>query len=94
MTTSRSKGGRPKGSTNKKKEATTSSDDSPFKQAYDTQPTKKQRMVFSKLLDDNLKLMSDNQDLTHIIANHEHSIVGFRAVISYLENQLGLRSSQ
>ena len=93
MTTSRSKIGRPKGSTNKKKEPT-SSDDSPFKQAYDTQPTEKQKKVFSKLLDDNLKLMSDNQDLTNIIANHEHSIVGFRAVISYLENQLGLRSSQ
>lgn len=47
-----------------------------------------------KLTDDNLQLMDDNSVLLSQVTNLEHQIVGYRAVISYLENQLGLRSSQ
>lgn len=47
-----------------------------------------------KLTDDNLQLMDDNSVLLRQVTNLEHQIVGYRAVISYLENQLGLRSSQ
>lgn len=47
-----------------------------------------------KLTDDNLQLMDDNSVLLSQVTNLEHQIIGYRAVISYLENQLGLRSSQ
>jgi hypothetical protein len=46
-----------------------------------------------KLTDDNIQLMDDNSVLLSQVTNLEHQIVGYRAVISYLENQLGLRGS-
>ena len=39
-------------------------------------------------------LMKDNAKLIHEIAELNHQIIGFRAVISYLENQLKLEPSQ
>jgi hypothetical protein len=47
-----------------------------------------------KLTDDNMQLMDDNSVLLSQVTNLEHQIVGFRAVISYLEAQLGLKRSQ
>jgi hypothetical protein len=47
-----------------------------------------------KLTDDNLQLMDDNSVLLAQVTNLEHQMIGYRAVISYLENQIGLRSSQ
>ena len=47
-----------------------------------------------KLITDNLQLMDDNSVLLRQVTNLEHQIVGYRAVISYLENQLGLKRSQ
>ena len=47
-----------------------------------------------KLITDNLQLMDDNSVLLSQVTNLEHQIVGYRAVISYLENQLGLKRSQ
>ena len=42
----------------------------------------------------NLELMKDNTELVNHINNLEYQIVGFRAVISYLEKQAGLRNTQ
>lgn len=47
-----------------------------------------------KLTTDNLKLMDDNKFFLNEIEKLQHQIIGFRAVISYLENQVGLRNSQ
>lgn len=47
-----------------------------------------------KLTTDNLKLMDDNKFFLGEIERLQHQIVGFRAVVSYLENQVGLRNSQ
>jgi hypothetical protein len=47
-----------------------------------------------KLISDNLQLMDDNSVLLSQVTNLEHQIIGFRAVISYLEAQLGLKRSQ
>jgi hypothetical protein len=42
----------------------------------------------------NIELMKDNTELVSHINNLEHQIIGFRAVISYLEKQAGLRNTQ
>jgi predicted transcriptional regulator len=47
-----------------------------------------------RLMDANLSLIKDNNQLLKLIENLEHQIIGFRAVISYLENQTGLRNTQ
>lgn len=47
-----------------------------------------------RLIQDNVQLMDDNRFLLSDNENLRHQIVGFRAVISYLENQVGLRNSQ
>jgi hypothetical protein len=45
-------------------------------------------------MDANLKLIGDNNQLLKAIENLQHQIIGFRAVISYLESQAGLRITQ
>jgi predicted transcriptional regulator len=47
-----------------------------------------------RLMDANLKLIGDNNQLLKAIENLQHQIIGFRAVISYLESQAGLRATQ
>ena len=47
-----------------------------------------------KLTTDNLKLMDDNKFLVKEVEKLRHQVTGFRAVVSYLENQVGLRNSQ
>lgn len=42
-------------------------------------------------------IMSLNNTINHLesdLANLRHQIIGYKAVISYLENQLGLKASQ
>ena len=82
------KRGRPKGSKNKPKNL-------PSPRAAAAKQFKRSReQVIQNLLEDNLKLMGDNKKLLNAIENLEHQIIGFRSVISYLENRLGLASSQ
>lgn len=50
--------------------------------------------VVRKLIDANLMLIQHNKDLLKQFDSFEHQIIGFRAVVSYLENRLGLESSQ
>jgi len=57
-------------------------------------PVNDQHKVIAQLLDDNLKFMRDNKELVNRINNLEHQAIGYRAVVSYLESQIGLRSSQ
>lgn len=59
------------------------------KKARKTRQVKKEKMVLAIQ-----SLPSPNQKFHDEIADLKHQIVGFRAVISYLENQLGLRGSQ
>lgn len=47
-----------------------------------------------RLMDANLSLIKDNNQLLKVIENLEHQIIGFRAVVSYLEAQAGLRVTQ
>jgi hypothetical protein len=53
-----------------------------------------QQKAYESLLDDNIQLMMDNKELVNRINNLEHQASGYRAVVSYLESQVGLRSSQ
>jgi predicted transcriptional regulator len=46
------------------------------------------------LMDANLKLIGDNNQLLKAIENLQHQIIGFRAVVSYLEVQAGLKATQ
>jgi hypothetical protein len=46
------------------------------------------------IVDENLRLLEENQQFRNQIASLNHQIVGFRAVISYLENRLDVPSSQ
>lgn len=46
------------------------------------------------IVDENLRLLEENQQFRSQIASLNHQIVGFRAVISYLENRLDIPSSQ
>lgn len=59
-------------------------------------PPKKQQETeqVRKFISDNIQLMDDNRFLLKENENLRHQIIGFRAVISYLENQVGLRNSQ
>jgi predicted transcriptional regulator len=83
MTSLSKKRGRPVGSKNKTKPEATKA----FKQSAT-------EAAVHRLMDANLSLIKDNNQLIKVIDNLEHQIVGFRAVISYLENRLGLASSQ
>ena len=47
-----------------------------------------------RLITVNMQLMQDNKFLVGEVENLRHQVTGFRAVISYLENQVGLRNSQ
>ena len=47
-----------------------------------------------RLITVNMQLMGDNKFLVGEVENLRHQVTGFRAVISYLENQVGLRNSQ
>lgn len=46
------------------------------------------------IVDENLRLQEANRNLTSKVENLNHQVIGFRAVISYLENRLGMASSQ
>lgn len=46
------------------------------------------------LMDANLKLIGDNNQLLKAIENLQHQIIGFRAVVSYLEVQAGIKATQ
>jgi hypothetical protein len=61
----------------------------PFKR-----PVNEQQTLLAKLLDDNLQFISDNKKLVDRINNLEHQAIGYRAVVSYLETQLGLKVTQ
>ena len=78
------KRGRPVGSKNKTKPAAKVKT---FKQSATD-------AAVHRLMDANLSLINDNNQLLKAINNLEHQIIGFRAVISYLENQAGLRNTQ
>jgi predicted transcriptional regulator len=87
MTSLSKKRGRPVGSKNKvvvKKPAALSK---PFKQSAT-------EAAVHRLMDANLSLIKDNNQLLKVINNLEHQIIGFRAVVSYLETQAGLRKTQ
>jgi predicted transcriptional regulator len=77
------KRGRPVGSKNKSKPEATKT----FKQSST-------EAAVHRLMDANLSLIKDNNQLLKAINNLEHQIIGFRAVISYLETQAGLRNTQ
>ena len=78
------KRGRPVGSKNKAKPAAKVKT---FKQSDSD-------AAVHSLMDENLRLISDNRQLIKVIENLEHQIIGFRAVVSYLESQAGLRVTQ
>jgi hypothetical protein len=47
-----------------------------------------------RLMKDNLQLIQDNKQLLFKIQLLEHKIIGFRAVVSYLEVQAGFKVTQ
>lgn len=66
-----------------------------FKQAKKVRPAKENRdEEVRRLITVNMQLMGDNKFLVGEVENLRHQVTGFRAVISYLENQVGLRNSQ
>jgi hypothetical protein len=50
--------------------------------------------ALQNLMRDNLQLIQDNKQLLFKIELLEHKIIGFRAVVSYLEVQAGLKVTQ
>ena len=80
------KRGRPVGSKNKPKQKPAASSKT-FKQPNND-------AAIHRLMDANLSLIKDNNQLLKVIENLEHQIIGFRAVVSYLEAQAGLRVTQ
>jgi hypothetical protein len=88
MTSLSKKRGRPIGSKNKAKPAAKVKT---FKQS----DVGMQRLkMVGEIVQKNLELIKDNTELVNHINKLEHQIIGFRAVISYLENQAGLRNTQ
>jgi hypothetical protein len=83
------KRGRPVGSKNKAQKTKPAAASKSFKQA-ELQRLRKVGEIVGK----NIELMKDNTELVSHINNLEHQIIGFRAVISYLEKQAGLRNTQ
>ena len=59
----------------------------PFKRSVE-------QRVLHNIVDENLQLIELSKNLNKQLENLKHQIVGFRAVISYLENRLGMASSQ
>jgi hypothetical protein len=88
MTSLSKKRGRPVGSKNKPKPAAKVKT---FKQSDAN--IQRLKMV-GEIVQKNLELIKDNTELVNHINKLEHQIIGFRAVISYLENQAGLRNTQ
>ena len=84
------KRGRPVGSKNKRVRKVAGKEYT-FKDKAFKQP---KPAAADNLMNDNLRLIQDNGRLLNAINNLEHQVVGYRAVISYLENRLGLASSQ
>ena len=89
------KRGRPLGSKNKRVKKVAGREytfkDKTFKQSdADMQRLK----MVGEIVQKNLELIKDNTELVNHINKLEHQIIGFRAVISYLENQAGLRNTQ
>jgi hypothetical protein len=74
--------GRPVGSKNK-----VAAKPKPFKRSVE-------QRVLHNIVDENLQLIELSKNLNKQLENLKHQIVGFRAVISYLENRLGMASSQ
>jgi hypothetical protein len=87
MTSLSKKRGRPVGSKNKPAAKVKT-----FKQS-DSAAVQRLKMV-GEIVQKNLELIKDNTELVNHINKLEHQIIGFRAVISYLENQAGLRNTQ
>jgi len=56
--------------------------------------TPKEEALFNRLMNDNISLLTQNNELLRELTELKHQINGFRAVISYLEHHCGLRSSQ
>lgn len=90
--TPKKKLGRPIGSKNKRKKTTAVAvKPTPFKRSDD----EKQKLI-ERLVDENgyIKMKTLNQELNVRIEKLEHQAIGYRAVVSYLENQLGLQVSK
>jgi predicted transcriptional regulator len=85
MTSLSKKRGRPVGSKNKPKQKPA---------ATKSIKRSSSAAAIHNLMDANLKLIGDNNQLLKAIENLQHQIIGFRAVISYLESQAGLRATQ
>ena len=62
------------------------------KPSKNAEASKGSELIKAELIKDGL--MKDNAKFIHKIAELNHQIIGFRAVISYLENHLKLESSQ
>lgn len=77
--------GRPKGSKNKMTKAK-------FEKAIE--PSLEKLKIVHQLRQETLRLHHIIDRLNGDIANFNHQIIGYKAVISYLENQLGLKGSQ
>ena len=55
-------------------------------------PQTKFALELSRREEERLQEIIDRKELENV--NMRHQIIGFRAVISYLENQLGIKDSQ
>ena len=55
-------------------------------------PQTKLALEVSRREEERLQEIIDRKELENV--NMRHQIIGFRAVISYLENQLGIKDSQ
>ena len=87
---------------NKKAKTVTITSSAPANRSTITVTTRKRGRPAKESRDDeirrlitvNMQLMQDNKFLVGEVENLRHQVTGFRAVISYLENQVGLRNSQ
>ena len=58
------------------------------------EPSIEKLRFIQKISQETLRLNNVIDHLQADIANLNHQIIGYKAVISYLENQLGLKASQ
>ena len=86
---------------NKKAKTVTITANSPANRSVVTVTNKRGRPLkqskddeIRRLITVNMQLMDDNKFLVKEVDKLRHQVTGFRAVISYLENQVGLRNSQ
>ena len=63
----------------------------PPKSIKQTRETVKENLIFRSTF---LRMQGEIARLNDKIANLEHQAIGYKAVVSYLENQLGLKGSQ